>query len=387
MEKVFISYSRKDIDFARKLAGDLEKAGYDVWWDITDLEGGDVWIRKIYQAIKTSQYFIVVLTPASIESNWVTEEYAEALNLLRKRQLKKIVPLMLEQCEPPFGLTTTNYINFINGEYADNFNDVLKSLDYSGEPPEVTPYKKPLLSFLPPAYRKYGLPVLIGLVLLVLFAWIKPFSPTVTETPTSAPTHAATTVASPTFTFTPSNTPTTTATYTVTFTPTTTRTPSSTPLYEIRLQICIAAESPNIYVRSGPGQGYAPQILAVRDEDENIICPWFSARIESGGYFWLLIAPDQRNAAVREFEGGWIRQDLLDKNTSIDIVPVVTLTPTSTPSNTPTVTPSFTPTSTPTITPSPTATNTFTSTPTNTATATTTATATATDTPTETPLP
>ena len=39
MEKVFISYSRKDIEFARKLAGDLEKASYDVWWDITDLRG------------------------------------------------------------------------------------------------------------------------------------------------------------------------------------------------------------------------------------------------------------------------------------------------------------------------------------------------------------
>jgi hypothetical protein len=47
MEKVFISYSRKDIDFARKLASDLEKAGYDVWWDITDLRGGDDWVRTI----------------------------------------------------------------------------------------------------------------------------------------------------------------------------------------------------------------------------------------------------------------------------------------------------------------------------------------------------
>jgi len=385
MEKVFISYSRKDINFARKLAGDLEKASYDVWWDITDLEGGDVWIRKIYQAIKTSQYFIVVLTPASIESSWVTEEYAEALNLLHKRQLKKIVPLMLEQCEPPFGLTTTNYINFIDGEYADNFNDVLKSLDYSGKPPDVTPYKKSLLSFLPPAFIKYGIPVLIGLMLLAIFAWINPFKPTVTETPTFTPSRTATTVAPPTYTFTPSNTPTgtITATHTVTFTTTTTLKPSYTPLYEIRLQICIAAESPNIYVRSGPGQGYAPQILAVRDEDENIICPWFSARIENGEYFWLLIAPDQRNAVLQEFEGGWIRQDLLDKNTSIDIVPIITLTATSTPSNTPTATPSFTPTSTPTITPSPTATNTFTSTPTNTPTLT----ATATDIPTETPLP
>lgn len=383
MEKVFISYSRRNIDFARKLAGDLEKAGYDVWWDITDLEGGDVWIRKIYQAIKTSQYFIVVLTPASIESNWVTEEYAEALNLLRKRQLKKIVPLMLEQCEPPFGLTTTNYINFIDGGYAGNFHKVLDSLGYGGKPLEVTPYRKPLLSFLPPAFRKYTVPALIGLVLILiaLFAWTKPFTPVVT--PTFTPTRTSMITASPTSTITPSPTSTVTSTYTSTFTPTTTRTPSPTPLYEIRLQICIAAESPNIYVRSGPGQGYAPQILAVRDEDENIICPWFSARIENVGYFWLLIAPDQRNAAVREFEGGWIRQDLLDKNTSIDIVPVVTLTATSTPSNTPTNTPSFTPTSTPTITSSPTTTNTFTSTPTNTPTST----ATATDTPTETPLP
>ena len=27
--------------FVRRLAGDLEKAGYDVWWDLTDLRGGD----------------------------------------------------------------------------------------------------------------------------------------------------------------------------------------------------------------------------------------------------------------------------------------------------------------------------------------------------------
>ena len=45
MQRIFISYSRKDMDFVRKLAVDLETAGYDVWWDITDLYGGDDWIR------------------------------------------------------------------------------------------------------------------------------------------------------------------------------------------------------------------------------------------------------------------------------------------------------------------------------------------------------
>ena len=41
MTQLFISYSRKDIAFTRKLAADLEKAGYSVWWDISDLRGGD----------------------------------------------------------------------------------------------------------------------------------------------------------------------------------------------------------------------------------------------------------------------------------------------------------------------------------------------------------
>jgi len=361
MQKIFISYSRKDMDFVRKLAGDLEAAGYDVWWDITDLQGGDDWVNTIPQAISSSQYVIVVLTPASIESEWVRKEYTQALSLR-----KKIVPIMLTSCSIPFALNTINFVNFTSGEYADNFKRLLSPLGYTGEPPVVSPYRKALLS-LP--YVRYGVPVLIGLALLLAFIFIlgntpPPETPTITSTPTLA--------ASPTFTATlepPTATDTATATVTpsrtITSTPTATRTATATAIYEIRLPICISTESPNIYVRSGPGQKYAPKILDVRDEDGNIACPWFSARIENEGYFWLLIAPDQKEIALQDFEGGWVREDLLDDSVSIEIVPVVSLTPTSTPSNTPT------------------ATNTFTSTPTNTATAT----ATATDTPTETATP
>jgi len=373
MQKIFISYSRKDMDFVRKLAGDLEAAGYDVWWDITDLQGGDDWVNTIPQAISSSQYVIVVLTPASIESEWVRKEYTQALSLR-----KKIVPIMLTSCGIPFALNTINFVNFTTGEYADNFKRLLSPLGYAGEPPVVTPYRKTLLS-LP--YVKYGIPGLIGLALLLAFIFIPrntppPETPTVTSTPTLAPPPTTTATSEPpiaTDTATASVTP----TRTITFTPTASRTATPTAIYEIRLPICISAESPNIYVRTGPGQKYAPKILTVRGEDGNIACPWFSARIENESFFWLLIAPDQREIALQEFEGGWVREDLLDKNVSIEIVPVVSLTPTSTPSNTPTITPSFTSTNTPT------ATNTFTSTPTNTATAT----AIATDTPTETATP
>src|SRR5512147_1511163 len=107
MQKVFISYSRKDIDFVRKLARDLEKAGYDVWWDFTDLRGGDDWPRAIPAAIESSESVIIVISPNSTASEWVEKEYTQALSLR-----KKIIPVMLASCTVPFALNTINYVNF-----------------------------------------------------------------------------------------------------------------------------------------------------------------------------------------------------------------------------------------------------------------------------------
>ena len=379
MQKIFISYSRKDIDFVRKFAGDLESAGYDVWWDITDLQGGDDWVRMIPNAIASSQYVIVVLTPYSIESEWVKKEYTQALSLR-----KKIIPIMLVPCNVPFALNTINFVNFAGGEYADNFRKLLPSLGYTGKPLVVAPHKKTVIP-LPPIFLKYGIPALIGLTLVAIFAWINPFEPP--AVPTITPTLATRVTASPTphtlEPATPSDTA--TATRTLTLTPTVTWTVSPVQSLEVKLKICITTDASNIFVRSGPDKAiYAGTLLYLPYDPDEKVCPWFSARIwnEREGFFWLLVAPDQ-TGILEQYEGGWIRQDVLDKNISIDILPVVTLTATPTPSNTPTITPSSTPSFTPTITPSSTATNTFTPTPTDTSTPT----STATDIPTETPTP
>src|SRR5689334_22099210 len=113
MTQIFISYSRKDIDFARKLAGDLEKAGYEVWWDLTDLRGGDDWVRMIPDAIAASEFVIVVLSPNSVISDWVRKEYTQALSLR-----KRVIPIMLAQTRVPFSLNTINYVDFTGEDYA-----------------------------------------------------------------------------------------------------------------------------------------------------------------------------------------------------------------------------------------------------------------------------
>ena len=55
MTQVFISYSRKDLAFVETLAADLQAAGLDVWYDLSNLEGGARWRIEIEKAIRESQ--------------------------------------------------------------------------------------------------------------------------------------------------------------------------------------------------------------------------------------------------------------------------------------------------------------------------------------------
>jgi len=357
MPQIFISYSRKDIAFVRELAGDLEKAGYDVWWDLTDLRGGDDWPRVIPAAIESSQYVIVVLSPNSIVSDWVAKEYTQALDLR-----KKIIPIMLKPSRVPFALNTINYVNFASGEYIDNLNSLLRALGYTGKPPVEAKKPVPLLA----ALRKYSIPIIIGV--LILLAFLSTLIPRPPVPGTSTPTSVILPPTTPALTFTPEpDTPTvvstasSTASATVTLSPTLTLTPTQTPTFTpsrtnqpfSRLGLCVRSEYANsINVRSGPGTIYAPlgEPLLVDT------CLFFSARNEEAT--WLQIALNQSDTSLKQYEGGWIYRELLEMGT-VEL-PVVTLTFTPMPSDTPTITPTFTrtptpaATDTPTVTPSPT---------------------------------
>lgn len=122
MTQVFISYSRNDMDFVQRLAADLQRADLDVWWDLSDIQGSDVWERKIEEGLNSSQYFIVVLSPASLESRWVRREYLSA-------DIKKIkiIPLRLKAYdEAPLTLRDIQPIDAIDREYADVLSEVIK---------------------------------------------------------------------------------------------------------------------------------------------------------------------------------------------------------------------------------------------------------------------
>ena len=360
MAKLFISYSRKDIGFVRKLAGDLEKAGYDVWWDLTDLRGGDDWLRVIPSAIETSDFIIVVLSPNSVISDWVKKEYTQAL-----ASGKKIIPLMLARANVPFALNTINYVDFTSDDYAANLKNLLDALNYTGDLPVTTTAAIPLM------LRKYAIPILIatGFLLAILSTLVLTPLVVTTATPSNIPPTATETVRAtatatrevdtPTPTVSPSATASATLSPTITVTHSLTPTqpsvtPSSTKQPFRSIELCIKKiDARTINVRSGPSSELYPITGSIPVES----CLLFSAvHINAKGETWLQVASGQPDPEIRELAGGWVSATLLDIDLTEPVpLPVVTLTPTPTPSDTPTMTPTFTrtPSATPTETPLP----------------------------------
>lgn len=59
---VFISYASEDADAARRICETLRAAGLEVWFDQSELRGGDTWDRQIRQQIHDCRLFIAVIS-------------------------------------------------------------------------------------------------------------------------------------------------------------------------------------------------------------------------------------------------------------------------------------------------------------------------------------
>lgn len=96
MASIFLSYSRKDVEKAESIARALERLGHTVWWD-REVEGGSRFAQKIEQALKGSEFVVVLWSRESVQSAWVQDEAAEG------RDSDRLVPVLLDDSKPPLG--------------------------------------------------------------------------------------------------------------------------------------------------------------------------------------------------------------------------------------------------------------------------------------------
>jgi C4-type Zn-finger protein len=65
---VFISYSRKDKEFVRRLHEALSQRDREAWVDWEDIRPTEEFMQAIYGAIEGADTFVLVLTPDSVAS-------------------------------------------------------------------------------------------------------------------------------------------------------------------------------------------------------------------------------------------------------------------------------------------------------------------------------
>jgi len=87
--KVFISYSRKNKAFVRKLNAALDEAGLDAWVDWDGIPLTVDWMKEITNSIVSSDAFLFVMSPDSLGSEYCLKELELALE-----GNKKIIPVV-----------------------------------------------------------------------------------------------------------------------------------------------------------------------------------------------------------------------------------------------------------------------------------------------------
>ncbi len=155
MADVFISYSRRDGDFGKKLHARLAEKGRDVWMDWEDIPPTADWWAEIRQGIEEADNFVLIMSPDSIGSPVCQMEILTAIqhgkriiplfhrdpdtdtafqNAVKRTQEDDIVARLLGNRDPltlsKDNWTTIAHLNWVFFDDDDNFDEKFADLEH-----------------------------------------------------------------------------------------------------------------------------------------------------------------------------------------------------------------------------------------------------------------
>jgi len=137
--QIFISYSRTDQAIAKQIADDLSTQGYKLWIDTQNIPHGSHWDSEVQRGLDESDVMIVLLSPASVSSQNVADEWSYFIG-----KGKRIQPVLVQQCEVPFRLMRLQRVDMTHS-YQKGITELLRALNESptGEDWAGTPLNAP----------------------------------------------------------------------------------------------------------------------------------------------------------------------------------------------------------------------------------------------------
>jgi len=121
--KVFVSHSVKDREFVEyELIRPLQRHGIETWYSKDAIDTGARWEKEIVEGLKSCDWFLVVLSRESVQSDWVEAEVHWAMD----ERANRIVPVLIDDCDPADLHLKLRQVQFV--DYRENRDQAKKKL-------------------------------------------------------------------------------------------------------------------------------------------------------------------------------------------------------------------------------------------------------------------
>jgi hypothetical protein len=147
MTKVFVSHSSVDKPFVERLATDLRtRESIDAWLDKWEIQPGDSIARKIEEGLDGASVFLFVLSPQSVDAQWVNWERdawltAQIEEEKRAKQEsrqpgRRLIPVLYQGCKIPPFIGAMLYVSINDQNYEEGFQTLVRGIrGETGKPP------------------------------------------------------------------------------------------------------------------------------------------------------------------------------------------------------------------------------------------------------------
>lgn len=96
MAQVFISHSSLDREFVEsQIVPLLNHHGLETWYAPSQITAKQQWEDEIHNGLKSSDFFVLIISPNALESQWVKAELSFAFEKIPDR----IIPVILDECD------------------------------------------------------------------------------------------------------------------------------------------------------------------------------------------------------------------------------------------------------------------------------------------------
>ena len=158
----FVSYAQADRAWAEWIAWQLEAAGYSTVLQAWDFVAGSDWAHEMQRATATARRTIAVLSSAYLESAFGEAEWRAAVADDPAGELGLLVPVRVEQVQPPGLLRTRVYVDLVGVSGQAARTRLLEGVRQGRGRPDReprfpgSPAARPTLASLEPRFPGFG---------------------------------------------------------------------------------------------------------------------------------------------------------------------------------------------------------------------------------------